>query len=134
MTAAFIDTSGVVALMWKRDTRHVQAKATWKRLLARRTALATTDLVVAESVTLARTRGGFELSVRLGERLTGAQFEIVWCTASLLDAAWALYRKYADLDLSLCDCVSFAVMRARGIRTAFAFDSDFQSVGFEQAK
>jgi predicted nucleic acid-binding protein len=35
--------------------------------------------------------------------------------------------------VSFVDLVSFAVMRTRGIRTAFAFDDDFEREGFEIA-
>jgi predicted nucleic acid-binding protein len=35
---------------------------------------------------------------------------------------------------SLVDAVSFAVMRERGIREAFAFDEDFQRAGFRLCK
>jgi predicted nucleic acid-binding protein len=122
------------ALVWKRDARHPQARAAWKRLLQRGATLVTTDLVLAESVSLARGRGGYELSVGLGERLLAPPFEIVWTTRSLVDAAWSLYRKYEDQELSLCGCVSFAVMRARHITTAFAYDSDFETAGFERAR
>jgi predicted nucleic acid-binding protein len=61
-------------------------------------------------------------------------FEIVWVDRALLDDAWRLYRRYRDHDLSLCDCVSFAVMRRRRIDIAFAYDRDFEAVGFAQAR
>jgi predicted nucleic acid-binding protein len=134
MNEAFVDTSGIVALLWKRDARHAQARIAWKKLITLRSGLVTTDLVVAESVTLARSRGGYDLSVRLGERLLARPFEIVWATRPLVDEAWSLYRKYEDHVLSLCDCVSFAVMRARKIAVAFAYDDDFDGVGFERAR
>ena len=57
-------------------------------------------------------------------------FEMVWIDRSLLDEAWKLYRRYRDHILSLCDCVSFAVMRRRRIQTAFAYDHDFEALGF----
>ena len=96
--------------------------------------LVTTDLVLAEAVVVVRARAGFDLSVRAGERLLADPFEIVWVDRALLDDAWRLYRRYRDHDLSLCDCVSFAVMRRRKIDTAFAYDRDFEAVGFSQAR
>ncbi len=33
-------------------------------------------------------------------------------------------------DLSLVDCVSFVVMRERGVTTALAYDADFEREGF----
>lgn len=134
MTPVFVDTSGIVALMWARDRWHRAAKAAWKRLLAARVALLTTDLVLAESVTLARSRGGFDVSVKLGEALRKPPFEILWSTPERVDAAWSLYKKHRDHELSLCDCVSFAVMLDRGAATAFAYDDDFEAVGFLRAR
>jgi predicted nucleic acid-binding protein len=134
MNETFVDTSGIVALLFRRDARHAQARAAWKALLARHSSLVTTELVIAESVTLARSRAGHDLSVRLGERLLAEPFEIVWTTRPLLDVAWSIYRKYSDQDLSLCDCVSFAVMRSRRIRSVFTYDGDFERAGFERAR
>lgn len=39
-------------------------------------------------------------------------------------------RGYEDQGFSLCDAVSFQVMRARRIKTAFALDHHFQIAGF----
>jgi len=40
-------------------------------------------------------------------------------------------RKYADKEISFTDCVSFAIMRRVGIRTAFTFDRHFRDAGFQ---
>lgn len=126
----FVDTSAVVALLSAADAHHASAVAVWKDLLAARTRLITTELVLAEAVVVVRVRGGFALSVQAGERLLADPFEVVWSNRPLMDEAWRLYRRYRDHVLSLCDCVSFAVMRQRRIERAFAFDDDFEAVGF----
>jgi predicted nucleic acid-binding protein len=130
----FVDTSAVVALLSAADEHHADAVAVWKEIVAEGPQLVTTDLVLAEAVVVVRARAGFDLSVRAGERLLADPFEIVWVDRALLDDAWRLYRRYRDHDLSLCDCVSFAVMRRRRIDTAFAYDRDFEAVGFSQAR
>ncbi|GMV13809.1 MAG: hypothetical protein HS104_39720 [Polyangiaceae bacterium] len=43
------------------------------------------------------------------------------------------FEKYADHELSLCDCASAAAMRAKKIRVALAFDRDFEMLGVELA-
>ena len=130
----FVDTSGVIALLSTADAHHAEAVATWKSLVESRTRLVTTDLVLAETVMVARSRAGFDLSVSAGDRLLRPPFEIVWVERPLLDAAWSLYRRYSDHVLSLCDCVSFALMRIRRIETAFTYDADFDAVGFSHAR
>ena len=130
----FVDTSGVVALLSTSDRNHLEATGTWASLLELRARLVTTDLVLAETVVVARARGGFDFSVQAGDRLLRPPFEIVWIERPLIDSAWSLYRRYSDHLLSLCDCVSFALMRERRIETAFAYDSDFEAVGFSRAR
>lgn len=128
-----VDTSAIVALLSAADAHHEEAAAAWKGLIERRARLLTTDLVLAEAVIVVRARAGFELSVQAGERLLRDPFELVWVDRSLLDEAWRLYRRYSDHLLSLCDCVSFALMRRQGISMAFAYDADFEALGFARA-
>jgi predicted nucleic acid-binding protein len=40
-------------------------------------------------------------------------------------------REYTDRGISFTGCVSFAIMRRRGIRTAFNFDRRFRIAGFD---
>jgi predicted nucleic acid-binding protein len=130
----FVDTSAIVALLSARDDHHEHAVGAWRGLLRERARVVTTDLVLAEAVVVARVRAGFDVSVQVGERILADPFEIVWIDRPLLDEAWKLYRRYRDHVLSLCDCVSFAVMRRRRIQTAFAFDDDFDAVGFSSLR
>lgn len=130
----FVDTSAIVALIWARDANHAEAVDTWKGMLAGGFRLCTTDLVLAETVVVARSRAGYDLSVRAGERLLVPPFELVWADRPLFDEAWTLYRRYREHTLSLCDCVSFALMRRRRMKLAFAFDDDFERVGFIRAR
>jgi len=56
---------------------------------------------------------------------------IVWVDEDVTNAAvdrWL--RRYRDRILSLTDAVSFEVMQREGLQDAFAFDEDFERVGF----
>jgi hypothetical protein len=41
-----------------------------------------------------------------------------------------LYRQRADKDWSLTDCISFVVMRQRGLTEALTGDHHFEQAGF----
>jgi predicted nucleic acid-binding protein len=130
----FVDTSGIVALLSRADSHHGEAVATWRHLVAGRARLVTSDLVVAEATVVARARAGFEASLRVGEQLLAEPFDVVWVDRALMGEALRLYRRYADHLLSLCDCVSFAIMRRRRIEIAFTYDRDFDAMGFVRAR
>ena len=46
------------------------------------------------------------VSLKLGEALRNPPFEMIWSSRELIEAAWSLYKKYSDHDLSLCDCAT----------------------------
>jgi len=130
----FVDTSAIVALLSRADANHGDAVVVWKALLAQGARLLTTDLVMAETVVVVRARAGFPVSVQAGEQLLRPPFEIAWVDRPLLEDGWSLYRRYRDRVLSLCDCVSFALMKRRRVETAFTCDRDFEAVGFSRAR
>ena len=130
----FLDTSGLVALFDDRDAHHASALKIWPRLRTNVAALVLTDLIVVETVNVLRSHAGWEVARRAGQRLlSGAVAEVVFADAPIFEQAWRIFCKYDDHVLSLTDCVSFALMKERSIRTAFSFDDDFRVAGFDLA-
>jgi predicted nucleic acid-binding protein len=130
----FIDTSALVALFDARDSNHGAASRIWPRLTSSLTELVMTDLIIAETVTVLRRRVGWAAARRAGDRLlSGKVAEVVFADATLFERAWAIFCKFHDQVFSLTDCVSFALMKERSLRTAFSFDQDFRIAGFELA-
>lgn len=56
---------------------------------------------------------------------------MVYTTPNLFAAAFALYKQMDDKQWSLVDCVSFVVIRERGLMEALAPDHHFTQAGFQ---
>jgi hypothetical protein len=58
------------------------------------------------------------------------EVEIVRLDEILFDKAFELYKSHADKTWGLVDCISFIVMRERGITNALTSDKHFVQAGF----
>jgi predicted nucleic acid-binding protein len=59
-----------------------------------------------------------------------APCEIVPASRELLDRALDFYHQHADKKWTLTDCVSFVIMRERGVTDALTGDKHFEQAGF----
>lgn len=64
------------------------------------------------------------------EFFVSPEVEIVRLDESLFNKAFELYKDYTDKTWGLVDCVSFVVMRERGITDALTSDQHFVQAGF----
>ena len=131
-TVTFVDTSGVYALLDTRDAAHGQATDLWRNLLHSGEPLLTSSYVLVEASALVQRRFGMEALRVLHEDLL-APVEIRWVDASVHAIALAALFTAGRRALSLVDCASFVIMRANGVRQAFAFDEHFREQGFQIA-
>lgn len=128
----FVDTSAFYALEDADDRHHQEAHSIQDRFRFERPMLFTTHHVLDECVTLIGARLEPRHAVRFADRLlTSRVVRIIRTDEQTEQAALHVYERLADPRLSFTDCVSFTVMRALGITTAFAFDRHFQRAGFE---
>jgi predicted nucleic acid-binding protein len=76
-------------------------------------------------------RGFKPQAVRIIEHLMAQDnVEVVHVTRDLFGRGFGLYRDYQDKQWGLVDCISFAVMRERGMTDALTFDQHFTQAGF----
>jgi uncharacterized protein len=128
MSVVFADAFYFVARLNRRDQHHQRALEFSRDFRAR---LLTSDWILmevadalAESESRVRVRD-FILHLR-----RSALCEIIPASRELLDRGLDLYHQHADKGWTLTDCVSFIVMRERGVTDALTGDKHFEQAGF----
>jgi uncharacterized protein len=126
----FLDTGYLIALEDADDDNHLAATK-HREGLREMPPLTTISYVVDEVVTFFNVRGQHAKAVEVGEALLfSPSVRMIHVGEGLLTRGLDLLRARSDKRYSLTDCVSFVVMRERGISTAFAFDRHFEQEGF----
>ena len=126
----FVDTSAFLAVLGKDDENHARAKSAWGELLEQRTPLVTSSYVMEETLAILQHRMGLD-AVRVFHYDVYPVLTIEWVGGGLHEKGIGGVLVARRRDLSLVDCVSFEVMRQRGIRKAFAFDKHFEEQAFD---
>jgi predicted nucleic acid-binding protein len=129
----FVDSSFWIALGFARDGRHAEAKELFVRHGGE--PLVTTNLVRGEVWTFVRDRMGHGTAVDLVGRIGASpRIEVARVTAEVEDHALEWLTQHDERVYSFVDATSFALMRARRITTALAFDADFSAAGFVELR
>jgi predicted nucleic acid-binding protein len=125
----FIDTSFFLAVFSVRDEWHEKAmKCLAGYEAARRPSdlFVTSNHVVFETITVARSKAGHTRAVAAGEELlSGRMARIHRATDEEERAAFEYLKKYRDQDYRPVDCLSFVLMEKLGISEALSFDAHF---------
>lgn len=125
----FVDTGAFLALYLKRDQYHRHAHKIFRTLPR---PFSTTNHVVDELATLlGRIADYCYAADRIEDLYASESIEVLLSTRDDEIEAIRWMRKYSDKEISFTDCISFAIMRRTGIRTAFTFDRHFHDAGFE---
>jgi predicted nucleic acid-binding protein len=125
----FVDTSAIYAWADAADPNHQAAVRRLGGLLDAEEELLTHNYVLVESMALLQSRLGRGAALKLAADTDS--FLVEWVDEELHHAAIVGLRQARRRKVSLVDHVSFLVMRRRGVTTAFAFDADFVSAGFQ---
>ena len=127
----FLDTSYAIALSASADQLHESAVRVAERIESENVSLVTTRAVVVEiGNALSKSkyrRAAVELLQSLEEDPT---VEIVPLTEELYERAARLYAARADKEWGMTDCISFVLMRERGLTEALTADEHFRQAGF----
>jgi predicted nucleic acid-binding protein len=129
----FVDTSAWVALTMRRDDRHRDVTTLFRRHAQE--PMLTTNHVCGETWTFLTHRGGHAVALAFLDRVESSErLEIVFVGRELEREAFGWLRRRDEREYSFVDATSFAVMRARGISGALAFDGDFAAAGFSELR
>ena len=125
----FVDTAYVLALVNERDQHYERAQELAD--LVEGMELLITDAVLLE-IGNALARGFKEQAIEvITYFVESEEVEIFYSSPQIFEKAFALYKKFSDKDWSLVDCISFVVMRERGIKQVLTFDHHFEQAGFK---
>jgi predicted nucleic acid-binding protein len=125
-----LDTSGLLALLDAREPFHRSAVDQYRQATSR----VTHALVLGEFVALANVRGVPSSSVLpfLTSLLANPDIDTVYPDQAMLSQAVALLIARQGRGYSLCDAISFVLMRARGDTDALSTDHHFDDEGFRR--
>jgi predicted nucleic acid-binding protein len=123
-----VDTSGLLCLHYPTEPLHSLACTAYKRA----TVKLTHSYIIAEYVALANARRFPRSSILtfVIDLLDNPDIEMVWINESLYRKAINLLMIRQDKSYSLCDSISFILMRERSINEALTTDRHFEQEGF----
>ncbi|MDO8750121.1 MAG: PIN domain-containing protein [Dehalococcoidia bacterium] len=127
--AVLVDTSAFYARMDMNDQWYQKALQGFNQLVQERRPAYTTNLVVAETYTLALGRLGYSMAQQWLEALY--PINLVFQRQEHYSVVQKTLERYSGRGFSYTDVFSFVAMEEIGIRTAFAFDRHFQEYGWD---
>jgi uncharacterized protein len=131
MNPVFLDTSGLLAVVNNDDYWHSSAEKAWLDLIKSSALLITTSLVLIEigdGLSRLQLR---QMAIDLYDRLHASpRVVVIHPTSEDEEAGWELFRRRADKEWGMTDCVSMVVMHNRNVADVFSADHHFEQAGF----
>ncbi|MBN1993140.1 MAG: type II toxin-antitoxin system VapC family toxin [Anaerolineae bacterium] len=129
MTQTIADTSGLYALVDRKDPHHAEAVAFLKTYAAVGSLLVSNH-IFDEAMTTVKARLGMQVALQLGIRLRNSRFvEMVVFSTAEEQETWRIFSRYTDKGWSYTDCACLALAQQRNIQQAFSFDHHFRQMG-----
>ena len=125
-----LDTSGLLCLHNRAEPFHAHASTLYHTAHVR----LTHSYVLAEFVALAHARRLPRMAALtfMGDLADNPDIDTVWVDEALHRDAMALLLARHDKTYSLCDAVSFVLMRQRHLTEALTTDRHFEQEGFQR--
>lgn len=128
----FADTSALKAVFDKDDEFHERAIPFWEKARSEKIGFLTSNFVLDEFYTLARSHLGKSAVLQFHRDLVKSKAQIKIVRISIKDEveAWRFFEKLPGRRLSFTDCTSFALVKRLGLKGVFTFDRHFKKAGF----
>ena len=125
-----LDTSGLLCLHNRAEPLHIQARTLYHAAHMR----VTHSYVLAEFVALAHARRLPRMAALtfVSDLVENPDIDTVWVDEALHREAMTLLVARPDKTYSLCDAVSFVLMRQRRYTEALTTDGHFEQEGFQR--
>ena len=125
-----LDTAGLLCLFHEAEPFHGEAREAYRAAHVR----LTHAYVLAEFIALAQARRLPRPAALafLIDLVANPDIETVWVDEALHQQAMALMQARPDKTYSLCDAVSFVLMRERNVGDALTTDRHFAQEGFRK--
>jgi predicted nucleic acid-binding protein len=127
--SVFVDTSALYALLDSGDAGYELLRPAWDRGIDDGEGFLTSNYVVVETVALTQERLGVDAVRTLVDEML-PMIDIHWVSDADHELGLQSLLTARRRRLSLVDCVSFAVMRRRGIGRYLGLDPHFDEQGF----
>lgn len=132
MTSIFVDTAALIALGNRRDDFHAQAQAVKQELIKTGREFLTTSLVIVELCNAFSSSGFRSTAVQLVEGIhQSTRWTVVDVDRELMAAGFDLYKRMADKEWGLVDCIGILVAGRLKITEIFTTDHHFEQAGLQ---
>ena len=126
----FIDTSFWIALFDKNDQFHSQAIAGLCEIENNFSALCS-DFIIYETITyLNCSLTNHGLALKFLNAIKSSNLTVWDSEKNIKNEAMQIFKNYVDKSFSFTDCVSFALMHKKDIKTYAGFDNHFSQMGY----
>lgn len=126
----FVDASAFISSLVVNDSNHPRAKKISAELEKEKAQLVTTNMVIAEVLTVLSMRQEKQLALQFGERLRQGGIEVAHPNPDHFEKAWNIFKREKSKNLSFVDCMSFTVIQLFHIPSVFSFDRQFRNRGY----
>lgn len=125
-----LDATFIVGYLNPRDQHHTKAQECMPRVENALEVLITEAVLVEIGNLLHRTPQRSRAAEFIEACYVSDNITVIAVDTGLLKRAVQFYKQHSDKPWGLTDCISFVVMRDRGLTIAATADGDFQQAGF----